>query len=104
MTIRVVLMGVIAAVAGEKELVLPGDLGVTLREVLDRLETRYGEEFARRVFRSQMPPRPLQMHTRIFVNGTLVGDDTLDRPLPGDGAGSASPEVLIYLLPAATGG
>jgi molybdopterin converting factor small subunit len=102
MSIRVLLMGVIASVTGQKELVLPAEPGLTLRQVLDRLDERFGPEFGRRVFRAQTPPRPLQMHTRIFVNGTIAEDDTLDRPLPISGEGAS--EVLIYLMPAATGG
>lgn len=97
-------MGVIGAVTGEKDLSFPAAPSVTLREVLDLLESRYGPEFGRRLFRSQVPPRPLQMHTRIFVNGNVVDDEKLDRPLTSDGGETESPEVLIYLLPAATGG
>ena len=104
MSIRILFMGVIATVTGQKDLVLAAEPGATLRQVLDRLEARYGAEFGLRVFRSQTPPRPLQMHTRIFVNKTLVTDDTLDQPLPGAGAEPGSAEVLIYLMPAASGG
>lgn len=97
-------MGVIASVTGQKDLTLAAESPLTLREVLDRLEVRFGPEFGRRVFRSQTPPRPLQMHTRIFVNGTLAGDEALDQPLPAADAAPGSSEVLIYLMPAATGG
>lgn len=102
MSIRILFMGVIAGVTGQKEVAMSAEPGTTLRSVLDRLEALYGAEFGRRVFRSQREPRPLQMHTRIFVNGTIVTEDGLDRPMPV--TESESPEVLIYLLPAATGG
>ena len=102
MSIRVLFMGVIANVTGQKDLLLPLESGVTLRAVLDRLEERYGPEFSQRVFRSPTPPRQLQMHTRIFVNGSLASDETLDAPLPA--AEPAASEVLIYLMPAASGG
>lgn len=104
MSITVLFMGVIGSVTGEKSVTLPATSGLTLRALLDHLEGRYGPEFGRRVFRSHVPPRPLQMHTRIFVNGDLVDDHTLDEPLPCDGAVAGSPEVVIYLMPAATGG
>jgi hypothetical protein len=104
MSIRVLLMGVIGRVTGEREVVLPVEAGLTLRRVLDDLDRRFGPEFGCRVFRSQTAPRPLQLHTRIFVNGTLVEEDALDRPLPASGEAPEPSEVLIYLLPAATGG
>ncbi|MFQ5848014.1 MAG: MoaD/ThiS family protein [Candidatus Methylomirabilales bacterium] len=104
MTIRVSFMGVMRTVTRETDVGLSAAPGVTLREVLDSLERRYGPEFGRRVFRSQVPPRPLQMHTRIFVNGNLTDEEKLDEPLPVDGGEAGCPEVLIYLMPAATGG
>lgn len=99
-------MGVIAHMTGQKELTLASEPGVTLRQILDSLEEQYGEEFGRRLFRTSTPPRRLQMHTRIFVNGGLVEDGALDDPLPftGDGAAGPSSEVLVYLMPAACGG
>ncbi len=97
-------MGVIATVTGQKELVLETRPGATLRQVLDDLESRFGPEFGLRVFRSQRPPRPLQMHTRIFVNSAVQTDEALDRPLPPDAGGQGGAEVLIYLMPAASGG
>ncbi|MBI5628941.1 MAG: MoaD/ThiS family protein [Candidatus Rokubacteria bacterium] len=104
MSIRILFMGVIATVTGQKDLVLEAGPGATLREVLDRLEARYGPEFGMRVFRSQTPPRPLQMHTRIFVNNELATDETLDLALPSVGPEQGAAEVLIYLMPAASGG
>jgi len=56
------------------------------------------------VFRTATPPRPLQMHTRIFVNGTAVDDSMLDAPLPPGGAVPGASEVLIYFMPGASGG
>jgi molybdopterin converting factor small subunit len=97
-------MGVIATVTGQKELVLETRPGATLRHVLDDLESRYGPEFGLRVFRSHTPPRPLQMHTRIFVNSVIQTDEALDRPLPPGGDGRGEAEVLIYLMPASSGG
>ena len=104
MSPRVVFMGVIATVTGRKEMALETRPGATLRQVLDDLESRFGPDFGRRVFRSQTPPRPLQMHTRIFVDSALQTDETLDRQLPTGGDGQGSAEVLIYLMPAASGG
>jgi molybdopterin converting factor small subunit len=104
MSTRVVFMGVIATVTGQKEMALETRPGATLRQVLDDLESRFGPDFGRRVFRSQTPPRPLQMHTRIFVDSQVQTDETLDRPLPAGGDGQGSAEVLIYLMPAASGG
>jgi len=97
-------MGVIATVTRQKDLVLEAGPGATLREVLDRLEALYGPEFGLRVFRSQTRPRPLQMHTRIFVNNELATDETLDEALPSVGPEQGVAEVLIYLMPAASGG
>lgn len=104
MSIRVTFMGVIATVTREKDCVLPSRASLTVRDVLDGLEARYGAEFGRRVFRSETPPRPLQMHTRVFVNGQLVDDAALDQPLTAAGDEPGASDVLIYLLPAATGG
>ncbi|HET8577127.1 MAG TPA: MoaD/ThiS family protein [Methylomirabilota bacterium] len=103
MTIRVLFMGVIAKITGQRDLLLPAEPTVTLRGVLDRLEARYGPEFSHRVFRSDTPPRPLQTHTRIFLNGNVVDESMLDQPLSSGGE-PGSAEVLIYLLPAASGG
>lgn len=104
MSIRVLLMGVIATVTGQKELVLETRPGATLRQVLDDLEARFGPEFGRRVYRSTEPPRLLQTHTRIFVNRALQSEAALDLPLPAGGEGRDDDEVLIYLMPAASGG
>jgi hypothetical protein len=104
MSIRVQFMGPLANAIGAREILLPPDAALTLRALLDRLEARYGPEFGQRVFRSATPPRPLQMHTRIFVNGTAVDDAMLDAPLPSGGPGSGTSEVLIYFMPGASGG
>lgn len=104
MSTRVLFMGVIATVTGQREVVLETRSGATLREVLDQLEARFGPEFGRRVFRSPDPPRPLQTHTRIFVNRAVQSEAALDLPLPAGGEGRDEDEVLIYLMPAASGG
>lgn len=98
MNIKVLFMGVIASVTGERQRLAQMEAGKTLRQLLDLLEAQYGEDFGQRVYRSKMPPRRLQMHTRIFVNGRVITNGDLDRALEG------SPDVLIYLLPASTGG
>lgn len=98
MDIQVSFMGVLASVTHEKQRLMQAEAGLTLRQLLEQLEAHYGEDFGRRVFRAQTPPRPLQTHTRIFVNGRVITDVELDRALE-DG-----PEVLIYLLPASAGG
>lgn len=104
MSTRVLFMGVIATVTRQRELVLETRSGATLRQVLDQLEARFGPEFGLRVFRSPAPPRPLQTHTRIFVNRAVQSDATLDAPLPAGGGAGDEDEVLIYLMPAASGG
>ncbi|MCC6608660.1 MAG: MoaD/ThiS family protein [Burkholderiales bacterium] len=101
-TVRVSFMGLIAYVTKEKELALEFAGTPTLRGLLDELERRYGADFGARVFRTSTPPRLLQMCTRIFVNGDLVDDKALDAPLPA--APGTPPAILVYLLPAATGG
>lgn len=101
-TVRVSFMGLIAYVTKEKELALEFAATPTLRGLLEELERRYGADFGARVFRTSTPPRLLQMCTRIFVNGDLVDDKALDAPLPA--AHGTPPAILVYLLPAATGG
>ena len=98
MDVRVTFMGVFASVTNEKEHLVHTEATITLRQLLELLEEHYGEDFGRRVFRSQTPPRMLQSHTRIFINGNPILNDVLDQSLHG------GPEVLIYLLPASTGG
>jgi molybdopterin converting factor small subunit len=104
MSIRVQFMGPLANAIRTRETVLAGDAGMTLRELLDRLEARYGAEFGHRVFRTATPPRALQMHTRIFVNGNAVDDAVLDEPLSTRGSEPGSSDVLIYFMPGASGG
>ncbi len=106
MSIRVSFMGVLAGVTREKEMTLSCGPEVTLRQVLDLAEQKYGEVFGQRVYRNSNPPRRLQTYTRIFVNGNLVDDGALDKPLgPAEAAqGSSSAEVLVYVMPAASGG
>lgn len=98
MAIQVSFMGVLASVTSEKQRHMRAEAGITLRQLLERLEAHYGEDFGRRVFRAQTSPRPLQTHTRIFVNGRMITTVELDRAL------EEGPEVLIYVLPASTGG
>lgn len=104
MNLRVSFMGVIASLTGEKEIALEIGGTPTLRGLLSELEARYGEDFGVRVFRTSTEPRLLQMCTRIFVNGDLVDDRALDQPMPTPSGPGSSPEVLVYLLPAACGG
>ena len=104
MNMRVMFMGVIANFTGDKEVALTFDSAPTLRGLLDELEQRYGPEFGARVFRTSSTPRLLQMYTRIFVNGHLVGAEELDKPVPAAPPGKPSSEVMVYLLPAACGG
>src|SRR3989337_409168 len=56
MSIRVQFMGPLANAIRTRETVLAGAAGMTLRELLDRLEARYGAEFGHRVFRTEPPP------------------------------------------------
>jgi hypothetical protein len=44
------------------------------------------------------------MCTRIFINEIIVGDEALDEAIPLPEDGGPHPEVLVYILPAATGG
>ncbi len=97
-------MGPLATTLRARETELAGEAGLTLRQLLDRLEARYGPEFAQRIYRTLAPPRQLQMHTRIFVNGSAADDAMLDAPLPPAGAEPGSAEVLIYFMPGASGG
>ncbi len=97
-------MGPLATAIRARETVLDGGAAMTLRELLDRLEARYGPDFGHRVFRTATPPRSLQMHTRIFLNGTAVDDAMLDEPLPPAGGGPGFSDVLIYFMPGASGG
>ncbi len=105
-SVRLSFMGVIAQVTKEKELSLACRRGVTLREVLDRAEEKYGPDFGRRLYSNSSPPRRLQMHTRIFINGNLVDNGCLDEALPmaGDDPAASPAQVLVYLMPAASGG
>ncbi|MCZ7562905.1 MAG: MoaD/ThiS family protein [Burkholderiales bacterium] len=104
LAVHVSFMGLIAYVTKEKELALEFAATPTLRGLLEELERRYGADFGVRVFRTSTPPRRLQMCTRIFVNGNLVDEQALDAPLPLAAEPGAPPKVLVYLLPAATGG
>ncbi len=104
MNMRVLFMGVIANFTGERELALSFNSAPTVRGLLDELERHYGSEFGARVFRTSSTPRLLQMYTRIFVNGNLVGNEDLDKPVSAAPADKPSSEVLVYLLPAACGG
>ena len=105
-SVRVSFMGVIAHVTKEKELTLTCRKDVTLREVLDLAERKYGPEFGRRLYSNSTPPRRLQMHTRIFINGNLVDNGCLDEavPMAADGPAASPAQVLVYLMPAASGG
>lgn len=103
-TVRVSFMGLIAYVTKERELALGFAETPTLRALLEELERRYGADFGARVFRTSTAPRRLQMCLRIFVNGDVVDDAALDAPLPAPAEAGASPAILVYLLPAATGG
>lgn len=103
-TVQVSFMGLIAYVTKARELALEFPATPTLRGLLEALERRFGADFGARVFRTAAAPRRLQMCLRIFVNGDLVDDAALDAPLPAPAAAGASSAILVYLLPAATGG
>ncbi len=103
-SVQVSFMGLIAYVTKARELALEFPATPTLRGLLEALEHRYGADFGARVFRTAAAPRRLQMCLRIFVNGDLVDDAALDAPLPAPAAAGASSAILVYLLPAATGG
>ncbi len=104
MNLRVSFMGIISSFTGVKELALEIPETATLRELLDELERRYGTEFGQRIYRNAKPPRLLQMCTRIFINGTAIDDGALERVIPPPEDSDHSPEILVYILPAATGG
>ena len=104
LSLRVSFMGIVTSFTGTKELTLDLPEGATLRQLLDDLEQRYGPEFGQRVYRNARPPRALQMCTRIFINEIIVGDEALDEAIPLPQDGGPQPEVLVYILPAATGG
>ncbi|MBI4967232.1 MAG: MoaD/ThiS family protein [Rhodospirillales bacterium] len=104
MDLKVSFMGVIAGLTGEKERTFSFEEPPTLRGLLDTLEARYGETFAKRIYRSATQPRLLQLCLRIFVDGNLVDHQALDEPLPPPPADRPNGEILVYLLPASTGG
>ncbi len=104
MDLKVSFMGVIAGLTGEKERTFSFDKPPTLRALLDALESRYGETFAKRIYRSNVQPRLLQLCLRVFVDNNLVDHQALDEPLPPPPADRANGEVLVYILPASTGG
>ncbi len=103
-SLRVSFMGIITSFTGVKELALELPERATLRQLLDDLEQRYGPEFGKRVYRNAKPPRLLQMCTRIFINGNMVDDSALDEILPPPEDGGEYPDILVFILPAATGG
>jgi hypothetical protein len=102
--ILVCFMGVIATLAGEKELALAFDEPPTLRGLFEELERRYGPEFSKHIFRTCTAPRLLQTYTRIFINNYLANDEALDKKIPFPPEPSSSSEVLIYVLFASCGG
>ena len=102
--LRVSFMGITSSLTGTRELALQIPDTITLRGLLDDLEQRYGPEFGQRVYRNAKPPRLLQMCTRIFINGNMVDDSALDEILPPPEDGGEYPDVLVFILPAATGG
>jgi molybdopterin converting factor small subunit len=102
--LRVSFMGIISRLTGARELALEIPETATLRDLLDELERRYGPEFGQRIYRNARPPRLLQMCTRIFVNGDIVDDAALDRTVSPPRDGEESSEILVFILPAATGG
>ena len=104
MNLQIDFMGVIADITRTKKLALDFDDALTLRDLLDELERRYGDEFSVRIFRSSSAPRRLQMCTRIFINRKLVDDRALDAPLPSPSEPGSSAAILVYFLPAACGG
>lgn len=102
--LRILFMGVIANITGERELTLSVDPSRTLRDLLYSLEQRFGPEFGVRVFRNSTPPRRLQMGMRIFINKNLIDERALDQPVSMITEQQQSAEILIYFLPAACGG
>jgi len=102
--LRILFMGVIANITGERELTLTIDPSRTLRDLLYSLEQRFGPEFGVRVFRNSTPPRRLQMGMRIFINKNLIDERALDQPVSMITEQQQSAEILIYFLPAACGG
>lgn len=102
--LRILFMGVIANITGERELTLSVDPSRTLRDLLYSLEQRFGPEFGVRVFRNLEPPRRLQMGMRIFINKNLIDERALDQPVSKITEQQQSAEILIYFLPAACGG
>ena len=70
--------------------------GSTLREAISGLTRKYGEDFRRRVFRSD---GNIQESVNIVVGDRTVQAGDLDQKLPGPGA-----EVSIFVITAMQGG
>lgn len=104
MNVQIDFMGVIANITRTRKLGLDFDDAPTLRELLDELEHRYGDEFSARIYRNASAPRRLQTSTRIFINGNLADDSALEALLPSPPEPGASAAILVYFLPAACGG
>lgn len=104
MDVRIRFMGVIADIAQTKQQTLAFDQVPTLRALLVELERQHGPDFGSRIFRSSTAPRMLQMCTRIFLNKNIVDNRALDETLPVSDDAAATPEVLVYFLPAVCGG
>ncbi len=89
--VKTVFYGALARATGEKEVEVEAS---TLREVLDRLVTKYGDEFRTKVFDAAGNPRRF---INIYVNGKDIRflsnlDTTLKQ---GD---------KVLLIPAVSGG
>lgn len=104
MNVNILFMGVLADITGTKKHAVQFDQVPTLRGLLVELERQYGEDFGVRIFRDSTAPRLLLKCTRIFVNEIIMNDRELDQTLPTPADATASPEVLVYFLPAACGG
>ena len=104
MNVQIDFMGVIANITRTKKLALDFDDAPTLRELLNELERRYGDEFSARIYRNASAPRRLQMGTRIFINSNLVDDGALEVSLPSPPESGSSAAIIVYFLPACCGG
>lgn len=92
--VRVWLFGLIARMAGEREISFRLPAGARLADVMATIERRYGATLVGDLMRSR---REKASCCRVSVNGRLAGDLTM--PLPGEGA-----SVEIIVLSAYEGG
>jgi molybdopterin converting factor small subunit len=96
-SIRFTFYGAVKDVVGESNAEVMVPQGATLRQLLQALTQRYGQEFAAQVLRSDGGP---QGYVRLFIGDEAVDNFDMDTGLiSGD-----TREVTVLILPTAMGG